>query len=310
MKESKKVSDHSEETRAIYHKQHERIAGDAVAMERFLGMFSPEYFGVDQDFFEGKKVLDAGCGDTAKVLISMARMGASEIHGVDLGSDFIPVAKSSLIRQGVDLDKTSVILKSGSVLALPYEDNSFDFTVCHGVLLHLNSLEEVRTAFSELARVTKPGGVLYSVYGVVGGLLEDALVPAMREYYRSNSQFKDFIDGICPENFEEAVSLATQVLRDNQQSPVDYSVFLSQLDVDFCVMLQNLIQAPVRLRVDEEMVRSMYSQHGFEAPKRLRRFVERKNIRKFLAPFHYEYNHSFSQLFWGSGNLEFMAYKI
>ena len=302
--------DFSEETRAIYHKQHERIANDDVAMQRFLGMFSSDYFGVPEDFFVGKKVLDAGCGDTAKVLISMARLGATDIYGVDLGTDFIPVAKASLQNQGVDLSTHNVNLQSASVLELPFEDESFDFTVCHGVLLHLNSLDEVRQAFAELARVTKKGGRLYTVYGVVGGLLEGALIPAAREYYRNNAEFKAFIDNVSPENFEEAAAQAQAIASQHSAGALDYSLLLSLLDVDFCVMLQNLIQAPVRLPVSEEMVREMYAEHGFDEPRRLSRFVERKNVRKYAAPFHYDYDNPFSKLFWGSGNLEFLGEKI
>ena len=147
--------DYSQLTREIYHKQHTAIANDQVAMDRFINMFTYEYFGVDKNFFKEKKILDAGCGNTAKVIIAMHRLGAQDIHGFDLGHEFIPVATESLKRQGVPL--TNVSLKSGNLLSIPYPDESFDFVICHGVLLHLNNYEEVRQAFSELARVTKSG---------------------------------------------------------------------------------------------------------------------------------------------------------
>ena len=284
-----------------------RIANDKVAMKRFISMFSTEYFGVENDFFRGKKVLDAGCGDTGKVIISLARMGAEELHGVDLGEDFIPVAYKSIENHGVDPIKVQLV--SGSVLDLPYEDNSFDFVVCHGVLVHLNSLEEVEIAFKELARVTKPGGMLYTVYGIVGGLLEEAIIPAVRKYYSDNADFKAFIDNVAPEDFEQASSLITEKIAQHTGKDENLDALLELLDVDFCVMLQNLIQAPVRLPVPESMVRDMYSQAGFESPKRLKRYVVRQNIRKYFAPFHYEHDNPLSKLFWGSGNLELIAEK-
>ena len=304
---SEEVIDYSEKTREIYHQQHARIAQDQTAMERFIGMFSTEYFGVDPNFFSGKKVLDAGCGDTAKVIIAMSRMGAGEIHGIDLGQDFLPVAQDSMARHEIDTQK--VHLHSGSVLALPFEDNSFDFVICHGVLLHLNSLDEVRAAFAELARVTRPGGQLYTVYGVVGGLLEGAIIPAVRDYYDSNPEFKKFIDHVSPGDFEAQAGFIREVMQRETGENVNLGALTALLDVDFCVMLQNLIQAPVRLPVDEAMVRELYAEHGFQAPKRLRRYVKRKNIRKYLAPFHYEHEHPFSRMIWGSGNLEMLGEK-
>lgn len=301
------TKDYSEQTRQIYHKQHMRIANDDVAMQRFISMFSTEYFGLERHYFEGKKVLDAGCGDTGKVIIALANMGASDLHGVDLGDDFIPVATKSIQNQGIDIDK--VTLKSGSVLQLPYADHSFDFVVCHGVLVHLNSLDEVKTAFSELARVCRPGGMLYSVYGIVGGLLEEAVIPAVREYYRNNAEFKAFIDNVDPDNFEGAAQHVSETMMKQTGEDPKLDALIKLLDVDFCVMLQNLIQAPVRLAVPETMIRNLYSEQGFEDVKRLRRYVMRKNIRKYLAPFHYAHDHPMSKLFWGSGNLEFIARK-
>jgi ubiquinone/menaquinone biosynthesis C-methylase UbiE len=301
------VQDFSEKTREIYHKQHMRIANDAAAMKRFIGMFSTEYFQVEDTFFSGKKVLDAGCGDTGKVIIALAQMGASELHGLDLGVDFIPVATKSIQARGIDTNK--VFLRSGSVLELPYEDEEFDFVVCHGVLLHLNSLDEVTKAFKELARVTKQGGKLYTVYGVVGGLLEDAVIPAVRQYYAKDEAFRGFIDNVSPENFHQMSELITRVSGTYTDEALDVSKWIGLLDTDFCVMLQNLIQAPVRLPVSEQMVLSMYRENGFEPPNKLKRYVKRQNIRKYLAPFHFESENSISRLFWGSGNLEFIAEK-
>jgi 2-polyprenyl-3-methyl-5-hydroxy-6-metoxy-1,4-benzoquinol methylase len=68
---SSENTDFSEETRAVYHKQHIRVAKNDKIMKRFINMFSTEYFGISKDYFKGKKVLDAGCGNTAKVIIAL-----------------------------------------------------------------------------------------------------------------------------------------------------------------------------------------------------------------------------------------------
>jgi 2-polyprenyl-3-methyl-5-hydroxy-6-metoxy-1,4-benzoquinol methylase len=154
------MQDFSEQTRAIYHAQHQRIVADDRAMTRFIGMFSHEYFGLPVGWFEGKRVVDAGCGDTAKLLIALYQMGCRDLHGFDLGEDFIPVATTSAASRGA----TGITFKSGNLLSPPYEPEGFDFVSCHGVMVHLNSLDEVRTAFAELAKlVKKGGGALYGV---------------------------------------------------------------------------------------------------------------------------------------------------
>lgn len=299
--------DYSEETRKIYHAQHTAISRDVRAMDRFINMFSHEYFGVPTDFFNDKKILDAGCGDTGKVLVAMYRLGARNLHGFDLGEEFIPVAKESLTRQGVPLD--TVRLSSGNILSIPYPDESFDFVICHGVLLHLNSLDEVEQGFAELARVTRHHGYLYTVYGTVGGLFEDAIIPAVREYYRTNKEFKSFIDDTSPEKFTKLIDFIQKEYRQHEESSLDLEWLKPLLDVDFLVFLQNVLQVPVRLKIDEPFIKKLYMQNGFSSLQRLHRYVKRKNIRKVFSPLHYHYESPVSQMLYGSGNLEFIAQK-
>lgn len=301
---SRGYQDCSEKTREIYHQQHMRLVDDDTAMKRHLAMFSQEYFELGENWFVGKSVLDAGCGDTAKALIRFYQFGARDLHGFDLGKEFIPVARKSLQAQGLPPD--AVTFKTGSVLQIPYENNRFDFTCCHGVLLHLNNMNEVVTAFSELTRVTKPSGYLYSVFGCVGGLFEDAVFPAVRKYYRGNNTFKNLIDNLSPKDFEHIISKIMEA----HNVTDDLRAILHLFDVDLCVFIQNAVQAPVRLIIPEDFIRKQYSENGFVEVKRLKRFVKRNNIRKFFAPLHFDQEHPISQILYGSGNLEFIARKV
>lgn len=301
------MTDFSELTRKIYHDQHNKIAKDKTAMKRFINMFSHEYFNVDKDFFADKKILDAGCGNTAKVIIAMHNLGAKEIHGFDLGSEFIPFAKESYLNYGVPEEK--VHLTPGNLLDIPYPDEYFDFVICHGVLLHLNNLKEVKQAFSELSRVTKRNGLLYTVYGLVGGLFEGAIIPALRKYYREHKEFKELIDRGSPRDYAELLDFIETESQLHEEKPLNVTWIKNLFDTDFCVFLQNAIQAPVRLEINENFIKELYQSHNFNEIKRLHRYVKRENIRKFFSPLHYNTDNKFSKILYGSGNLEFIGKK-
>ena len=82
-------------------------------------------------------------------------------------------------------------------------------------------------------------------------------------------------------------------------------------DVDLCVTIQNVIQAPVRIihELDEQFIIKHYENHNFEELRRCRRYVKRENIRKFLAPLHFEKDHPISKLLYGEGNMEYIGRK-
>jgi len=296
----------NEETRDVYHAQHQRIVNDNKAMIRFLNMVQEEYFGLPENYFKTAKVLDAGCGDTAKLLIRFSEFGCTDLAGIDLGNEYISVASKNLIKHKVSANTFQLF--SGSIDALPFEDESFDFVCCHGVLLHLASIEQAQRAFSELARVTRKDGYLYVVGGVYGGLVEFVL-PTIRQYYQSNSEFKKLIDEVSPNNFKNLFDFVNKELESRGQTGIDLSFIEEMLDVDFCTTLQNLIQAPVRLALSKVFFENEFHKYDFEKPKRLRRYVTRDNIRKYLSPLHFNLNHPISKILYGDGNLEFISRK-
>ena len=85
----------------------------------------------------GTRVLDAGCGEGILV------------------DEFA----SALAIEGVDANYSSSRVRSGSVLALPYPDSTFDRALCLDVLEHL-TYEQQPVALAELWRVLTPGGLL------------------------------------------------------------------------------------------------------------------------------------------------------
>lgn len=91
----------------------------------------------------GKTILDAGCGVGA---FSEPLTANNEVHGVDF-------SEKSLEFAAVRGLKT----KTDDLTALSFPDGMFDVVLCIGVI---QLIEQYSAVIGELARVTKPGGIL------------------------------------------------------------------------------------------------------------------------------------------------------
>ncbi|HLF72384.1 MAG TPA: class I SAM-dependent methyltransferase [Dehalococcoidia bacterium] len=100
----------------------------------------------------GRSVLDAGCGDGA-VLRDLLRYGAAEagLHGIDLLPDRVDSARERLPRARIDV---------GDAQRLDYPDASVDLVLAFTLLSSLLDAAARRRVCDEMARVTKPGGLV------------------------------------------------------------------------------------------------------------------------------------------------------
>jgi len=94
-------------------------------------------------------VLDVGCG-TGVVASRLADRGY-EITGVDPSAGMLAHLRRSDPR---------VRAEQGSATALPFEDATFDLAMCVAVMHHIADPESVRLSLIEMARVTRPGGLV------------------------------------------------------------------------------------------------------------------------------------------------------
>ncbi len=101
--------------------------------------------------FSGKKVLEIGLGQGTESEQIIRRGG--HWSGLDLTQAAATRVEERMRLRNLAYDD----LKVGSVLQIPYPDNSFDMVFSHGVLL---CVPEIHQAQSEIARVLKPGGEL------------------------------------------------------------------------------------------------------------------------------------------------------
>jgi SAM-dependent methyltransferase len=99
----------------------------------------------------GKKVLEIGLGEGAESE-RLIRQGALW-SGVDLTAEAVERVRTRLTLRELPYED----LRQGSVLDLPFADDSFDMVFSHGVLHHV---PEIKQAQSEIHRVLRPGGEL------------------------------------------------------------------------------------------------------------------------------------------------------
>ena len=141
---------------AIHQSQIKNASGEAIASGVYPshGEFRDILLS-HMDPAEPACVLDAGCGATGALAVITAALGFGEVKAVDFNPESIPLAEEVARQAGV-ADRVS--FTCGSVLDLPYEDDSFDLVICGGVIHHT---PDPCHAFGELVRVARPGGLIY-----------------------------------------------------------------------------------------------------------------------------------------------------
>lgn len=101
---------------------------------------------------EGAIILDAGCGPGVHS-IRVARAGYN-VHSIDISSTMLDHARQRVAQSGFT---ESVRFDQMDLTKLSLADASVDYAFSWGVIIHI---KEATRAFSELARVVRPGGRL------------------------------------------------------------------------------------------------------------------------------------------------------
>jgi ubiquinone/menaquinone biosynthesis C-methylase UbiE len=93
--------------------------------------------------------------------IELARLGNYQITGLDISKSYVEIARKNAAEAGLKID-----FREGNASAMPFEDNTFDFTFCQAAF---KNFSEPVKAITEMYRVLCPGGL-----SVIADLRRDA----------------------------------------------------------------------------------------------------------------------------------------
>jgi ubiquinone/menaquinone biosynthesis C-methylase UbiE len=93
--------------------------------------------------------------------IELARLDNYQITGLDISKSFVEIARRNAAEAGLKID-----FREGNASAMPFEENTFDFTFCQAAF---KNFSEPVKAITEMYRVLCPGGL-----SVIADLRRDA----------------------------------------------------------------------------------------------------------------------------------------
>jgi ubiquinone/menaquinone biosynthesis C-methylase UbiE len=131
----------------------ETFRASADAYDRFVGRYGAQLASALIDFAgvePGMRALDVGCGPGALAAELANRLGTANVAAADPSE---PFAKACRAR----LPEVEVVVAGGEVL--PFADRTFDAALSQ---LVVNFMRDPEAGVREMARVTRPGGVVAS----------------------------------------------------------------------------------------------------------------------------------------------------
>ena len=133
----------------------------------------------------GMDLLDVGCGPASITADLAERVAPGRVVALDAAAGALEAARATLRERGLS---EQVEVTSGDVMALPFEDASFDVVHAHQVLQHL---ADPVGALAEMRRVTRPGGIVAvrdAVYSAMTWFPEPAGMEQWRSVYMATAR--------------------------------------------------------------------------------------------------------------------------
>lgn len=163
------------------------FSGSSDAYDRFMGRYSTQLAAAFADFAgvtAGMRVLDVGAGTGALTEELAARVGVANVAAAEPSPDYVQVLRDRF---------PGAVIEQAPAADLPLEDSAFDAALAQLVVVFV---DDAPAAFRELARVTKPGGVVATTMWEVEGMdMMNALNEVRRQLrpgaFTPSTQYRD-----------------------------------------------------------------------------------------------------------------------
>ena len=289
-------------TRQLYAGIHERQIeeGTEARLQNYL-----EFLNLD---VTGWNCLDVGAGSTARDGIRLLEAGAGAVTLVDVGVDWMVTAKSQLTSRKIADDRYHLIDVDSWMLTAA--DPRFDLITCRGVLHHI---EDPHATMRAVTRDLVPGGYFYLELMGKGGIVRNFVMHDLRDLYRSDDQFRAFME-LEPEEMVDVISAGLYELLHDRDRPLPQREALliealGGVDVDLMLTLKDRVMSPIYTEYDMPMVDEMLAEYEMHIVQRIFPAPQFGNIRSILEPVYAHPDRPLSRILMGSGNPHVLAQK-
>jgi len=207
-----------------------------------IAFFTEKYS--EKEMFEGKKVLDMGCGAAGKSLY-YASLGAERVFGADIVEHYEKEAYQLAEKLSLS-DRFTFVC--ASAFELPFPDASFDTIIMNDFMEHVSDPE---AALTEALRLLAPGGRVYinfpPYYHPTGAHLSDVVnMPWVHLFFTEKmlvKAYKELVRGLPDE--KERCEL--RISRDENGN--EYFGYINKMTLKrFKAILKKLAISPVYYR--------------------------------------------------------------
>lgn len=195
-------------------------------------------------------VYDIGCGVGFWFDLYMKYgVNKENVRGVDLS----PINVENLNNNGFNVS-------CGNVLDLNLNDNVSDFTICNGVIHHT---PDPFKAFSELVRITKPGGYIflnvYNIWHPYYYIVHKATFPLRYIYWNINKKVVDIIFPIMKIFYQPLSYLVFKQFIDNKTAKI---MFMDQVITPHAKLFSKFKINSFAKKTGVKVVKFQYNKYG------------------------------------------------
>jgi len=139
------------------------------------------------------------------------------------------------------------------------------------------------------------------------------IVNYLRDKYKTDAEFKRTIDNLNIKTLQKNIKwLFDEKDKNEPSSPEERMFFENFFDNDLILTIKDRLQAPTYhgFNFSEKQIRGWYEEAGYSNIKRITRYTKGfRNLRRFLAPMYYHYDHPLSRFFFGEGYIQVVGVK-